>query len=120
LTINKNNIYIYIYALINNLIINIFKNLTIESKPKIKINTYNIYVLRPTGEVCVITDLEYSSLDCFEVLILTGNDQGKKKMIRRREIIKGIKSSNNHIDHYQIHKYHPSFTCSSLREANEK
>lgn len=68
-----------------------------------------IYVLRPIGEVCVVIDLEYSELSCYKILLLTGENQGQKKIIRKRDFIKGRKPTIEDIIYYKIDKYIPEY-----------
>lgn len=48
-----------------------------------------IYSLRPTGDMCVVEDTEFSLVDCFGVVMVTGDQRGRRTFIRRRNFIKG-------------------------------
>lgn len=46
-----------------------------------------LYPLRPDGEICIIEDIEYSNLNIYGIIIITGKERGKHKYVRRREIV---------------------------------
>ena len=46
-----------------------------------------LYPLRPNGEVCIIYDTSFSSVDVYSVIMITGKDRGKHTNVRLRDII---------------------------------
>jgi len=48
---------------------------------------YYLYPLRPLGQICVIDITEYSYLDVYGAIIVTGKDRGKHTFVRRRDIV---------------------------------
>ena len=74
--------------------------------PKIPIKpTYgNIYPIRPDGTMIIIVDNDFEYVECYGVIILTGDNSGQFKFIKRREIVieKGRKPTKDDIKHYRI------------------
>ena len=46
-----------------------------------------IYPLRPNGELVIVDDMDYSSVNVYGVIIITGENRGLKKMVRLREFV---------------------------------
>ena len=80
---------------------------TKELPPPACVQYGHIYVLRPNGNVCIVTDTEFSYVECYEVLILTGTERGVKKIVRKRDIVtsKCKKPSQEDILNYRIYEY---------------
>lgn len=46
-----------------------------------------LYPLRPHGEMCIIYDTGFRSIEVYTVIIITGENRGKHIMVRLRDII---------------------------------
>lgn len=67
-----------------------------KSKPKYGY----LYPLRPSGQICIVNNIEYNYINVYGVIILTGKDRGKTTFVRLRDMVltKGRKPEKEDIN----------------------